>query len=39
MGSAIAESRDPSRDAMGQHFKGSQSVDSLAVEEMQEVEL
>lgn len=39
MGSVIAESRDPSRDAMGQPFKGSQSVDSLAVEEMQEVEL
>lgn len=33
------ELRDPNRQYMGQQFRGSQSVDSLSGEEMQEVEL
>jgi hypothetical protein len=37
--SAGGELRDPNRQYMGQQFRGSQSVDSLSGEEMQEVEL
>lgn len=37
--SAAGDIRDPSRPIMGQQFRGSQSVDPLTGEEMQEVEL
>lgn len=37
--STVGDIRDPSRQTMGQQFRGSQSVDSLIGEEMQEVEL
>jgi len=37
--SAAGDIRDPTRQTMGQPFRGSQSVDSLTGEEMQEVEL